>query len=224
MGKFKDLTGMTFGFLKVLGKSTKVGAWQEIYWECLCTRCGKRRPVIGRSLSQGTARSCGCLHHAEFSQRMTKHGDAAGGRTTSEYLSWQAMIQRCRNPQNISYHNYGGRGIQVCERWEDYSNFLNDMGRKPGKGYSLERKDSNGNYCPENCVWATIQEQENNKRDTLRATIGGVMHSIADWYSRVRKRVLSGWEPLEALTTPPTPRNRRPAISRKYKAVPRRAV
>jgi len=82
---------------------------------------------------------------------------------TPEYRAWASMVQRCTNPNNARYDRYGGRGISICVRWNKFENFLADMGPRPTKGHSVDRKDNEGNYEPGNCRWATRSEQQNNK-------------------------------------------------------------
>lgn len=94
------------------------------------------------------------------------------------------MCQRCTNPKNTSYRNYGGRGIKVCDRWlgeQGFENFLTDMGERPSDGYSIDRIDNNGDYCPENCRWATKKEQCNNMRKTIMLSYNGETHSLSEW-------------------------------------------
>lgn len=89
-----------------------------------------------------------------------------GMKGTPTYMSWMSMKSRCNNPNNVSYKNYGGRGITVCKRWYNFKNFYEDMGQKPN-GLSLDRIDNDGNYEPSNCKWSTWVEQNNNKRNTI---------------------------------------------------------
>ena len=92
-----------------------------------------------------------------------KHGHNRNGKRSPEYRAWGHMKDRCQNPNDKSYHNYGSRGIKVCERWQDFRNFFADMGARPS-GLTLERMDNDGNYEPGNCKWASYKEQNNNKR------------------------------------------------------------
>ena len=141
------------------------------------------------------------------------HGDA---RKTPEYLAWQNMRARCNRATHPEYPNYGGRGIVICERWNDYANFLADMGRRPGSGYSIERIDNDGPYSPENCRWATAAEQRRNKRSTRLVSFGGRTQCIADWAAEtglnadtITIRLRLGWPVEKALTQPPQQRRRR---------------
>jgi hypothetical protein len=109
------------------------------------------------------------------------------GRRTSEYYTWTGMRQRCFNPKSCGYHHYGGRGITVCARWLSFDNFIADMGPKPFKNYSLERIDVNGNYEPDNCIWADVKTQNGNRRNTQKVVYDGRL------MSRGEAREISGW-------------------------------
>jgi hypothetical protein len=125
----------------------------------------------------------------------------------SEYDAWAAMIARCSRPQHPEWHNYGGRGIKVCERWRQYSGFIADMGRRPPGG-SLDRIDNDGDYAPGNCRWTDSKTQARNMRTTRFATIDGVTKPVAQWCeerglnrSTVLKRInRSRWTPEQAVT------------------------
>jgi hypothetical protein len=177
-----NLTGHVFGRLTVLERApnSKSG---KTRWVCKCS-CGGNVIVLANSLVSGKTKACGCLRSEPT------HGHARKGRRSVEHRAWSAMLDRCLNPNNSEFKNYGGRGITVCNRWRFGENsktgfecFLEDMGIRPGLKYSLEREKVNGNYCPENCYWATVEEQQNNRRDNVfvSALGGDTPRTLAQW-------------------------------------------
>jgi hypothetical protein len=105
---------------------------------------------------------CGCFRCSP--PDLTKHGESTRTKRSPEYVAWQNMRARCLRPSHPRYADWGGRGITICQRWDDFANFLADMGRRPGLGYSLDRIDNDGNYEPSNCRWTTRAAQQNNQR------------------------------------------------------------
>lgn len=161
----KDISGQRFSRLVALSYVRTVD--RRAIWKCQCD-CGSVIMVAGKLLRSGNTKSCGCLKLDVLRQRSITHGHTVGsiaGRARSrEYTTWRNMLARCENPKNTEWENYGGRGIAVCERWHTFEVFLKDMGLKP-LGLTLERKDTNGNYCKENCCWATGSQQAYNRRE-----------------------------------------------------------
>lgn len=158
---------------------------REAKWRCKCT-CGKEKRVSGYTLRAGISKSCGCLRTKLLIQRFTKHG--YGHRRTPEYNIWKTMRARCTNPNSVSWENYGGRGIGICDRWSDFALFLEDMGERPSKNHSVDRINNSGNYEPGNCRWATQQEQCNNTRSNRFVTVNGERKTIAQWARKLGVR------------------------------------
>jgi len=150
--------GKKFGLWTVIDNTIKSKNWRSRLL-CKC-KCGEIRIVNLTNLKIGYSKSCG-------TGECTKKGVLKHGLTESqEYTAWANMIQRCSNIKNNEFKNYGGRGIKVCKRWFDFSNFIKDMGKKPTADLSMDRIDNNGNYTPKNCRWATDKQQRNNKRNS----------------------------------------------------------
>lgn len=179
MGKVRDLVGHRFGRLVVL-EMTERNRSGNVLWKAQCD-CGVVRVVAGDHLCRGTTRSCGCFSREVISNRNTTHGDSRFGRRTCEYGIWKTMIARCGNSSVDRYSSYGERGIRVCDRWCDFRNFLEDMGRRPTPQHSIDRIDNDGNYEPGNCRWATRSVQSRNKRSTVLLTFMGRTQCMTDW-------------------------------------------
>lgn len=162
--RIKVEIGSTFGRLVVIkyeGYKEYPSGQKRKLWRCLCS-CGQERIVESSKLTNRTrgTKSCGCIAREKASKRLKKHG-RTGSR---EYKAWVDMKTRCYNPNFNGFKYYGGRGIRVCDRWlESFENFYEDMGDCP-EGFELDRVDTNGDYCPENCRWADNSTQNFNKR------------------------------------------------------------
>lgn len=205
MSALIDLTGQTFGRLTVLARAEN-DADNRARWLCACV-CGGTATIGGKSLRSGNSQSCGCAAR-EAASRACKAKARHGMWRTPEYRAWQAIRQRCENAKGKDYHRYGGRGICVCERWQTFENFYDDMGPRPTSRHSIERENNNGDYEPSNCHWALPVEQQSNRRCTVRLTYNGRTQTLAQWSREIgisrgalRLRVDRGW-PLERALSP----------------------
>ena len=201
-----DISNQVFGRWTVISRAQSDEKGQA-QWLCRC-ECGNERVMKSILLRRGISRSCGCFKHDVTVERSTRHGHSSSKVVTPTYHSWVGMTQRCGNPKNSHYNIYGGRGIKIYEPWLKFANFLADMGEKP-PGTSLDRIDSDGNYEPGNCRWATPTKQARNKRNNHNLTFHGKTYSIAEWAERlgiraatINDRLSSGWDIDKTLSTP----------------------
>ena len=201
-----DLTGQQFARLTVLSRAPNSGKGTAWHVQCVC---GNSLIVPSTHLRTQHTKSCGCLSREITRTRATTHGMTGGGKPTPTYLSWQNMRRRCLNPDEPGFQNYGGRGITICARWQNFAHFLADMGERPPGPYSLERRNNHKGYSPNNCYWATRTEQNNNKRSNVRLTYHGITLNLTQWAERVDisqsalfARIQRGWSIERALTTP----------------------
>jgi len=207
-----QLHGQRFGKLVVVEEGPRGNgvSRQSRRWWCVCD-CDHKRCLVAQSdLRVGKQVSCGC-HRNQKARDKATHGMSG----TEEYTTWILIKRRCYNPSDADYKDYGGRGIVVCDRWlHDFGAFYKDMGSRPSRNHSIDRRNTNGNYDPDNCRWATPTEQARNKRTSVRHSYNGQSLTIAEWsevtgipYSILRSRISNGWNPVVAITTPWVPSN-----------------
>lgn len=192
MSKFKDLSGKRFGRIYVISYIGRIDNRSKYNCEC---DCGNKLVVASTSLVTGNTTSCGCARLDKLKQPR-KHGLVG----TKEYVIWKAIRQRCNNKNNRDYKDYGGRGIKIHTDWDDFNNFIKDMGSRPSDKHTIGRIDNNGNYEPNNCRWETIEDQCNNKRTNILVTIGAETKNVTQWckhfgvkYHTVISRINRGW-------------------------------
>lgn len=210
MPKKNYIKGQIVGICKYLTESPpeKNGRRRAIF-QC---DCGKEFEARISHVSSGATISCGCkssIHKIGDLKR--KHGFSnKEKRNASGYSAWKGMIRRCYNPNEKCFHNYGGRGIKVCDRWKNsFEAFMQDMGPKPSLKHSLDRyPNTDGDYEPGNCRWATLKEQARNTRKTIKLTHEGITKSLPEWaelkgmkYSKLQSRYYKKW-PIERMLIP----------------------
>lgn len=203
MPTFDNLEGKRFG--RLIAKSPIRDNNKNIKWICICD-CGNICTPYAFSLKNGRTQSCGCFGKEQRVKANTKHNMT----NLRIYSCWEHMKDRCNNKNFKQYKDYGGRGISVCEEWYNFENFYNwSMENGYNDNLTLDRIDVNGNYCPENCRWATRREQQLNKRNNVFLTMNGITMAQKEWAKKlgirdhvIIDRLKRGWTVEEALTIP----------------------
>ena len=209
MAVVKDLSGQRFGRLvaiECVGRTNNGNA----KWRCQCD-CGNTVDIASYSLQCGNTKSCGCLHDEKIRARAT-HGQTRQGVNSRLYRIWSTMKTRCYNENQVyAFGKYGAKGIKMCDEWRDSFESFAKWAMESGYNDSLtiDRIDCHGMYCPENCRWATMREQQNNRSNNHRITYNGETHTLAEWSrmlgfgrSVISKRLNRGWTLEQAMTTP----------------------
>lgn len=148
-------------------------------WKCRC-QCGVEKTIAKGSLVSGLTQSCGCYGKERRCEALTTHGHSPSLNQSSEYRSWTCMLTRCSNPHSANYPRYGGKGITVCQQWQNFSIFLADMGLKPTSRHTIDRIDNAKGYSPDNCRWATSAEQSKNRKNTVWVDVNGAKMCLSD--------------------------------------------
>ena len=208
MSKLIDLTGQRFGRLIVTERAeslTSPCGSKRARWICQCD-CGNTVIVAAKELMRGDTKSCGCLQRDRTAEVSTTHGM----KKTKIYHVWIDMKQRCLNPNNYRYSDWGGRGITVCNEWHEFEPFR-DWALAHGyqDGLTIDRIDNNGPYSPDNCRWITAQAQQFNKRCNIVLTHNEKTQTLTEWAHEVNispstlsARLRAGWSLDRALTEP----------------------
>ena len=200
--RFIDLSSQTFGRLTVL-RCEGPAKNRIMTWRCVCS-CGNEVVCRGDHLREGKILSCGCLNQENRHTNTRTHGD----RHTRLYNIWTHMKQRCKNQNRGNFKHYGGRGIKICPEWEHDFIVFRDWALANGyrDDLTIDRIDNDGDYCPENCRWATPEEQLNNTHRNHRIIVNGEEMTIAEAsrrykvpYDTIQRRISCGWSPERAI-------------------------
>lgn len=197
-----DITGQRFGRLTAVCRESN-NKRGEARWRCKCD-CGNEIITIQHSLRSGNTSSCGCIRKEQLAER-NKQNAKHGMKGTRLYQTWHNMKDRCFRKNHAQYADYGGRGITVCPEWTKSFEAFRDWAMDNGyqDDLTLDRRDTNGSYTPDNCRWATQKEQSNNRRSNRLITFNGETHTLKKWseiydipYALLKNRIRAGM-PME---------------------------
>ena len=201
MSAIVDLSGHVFGKLRVVERSGS-SLRGRAQWLCEC-ECGKETTVVGKRLRSGETKSCGCLR-VDIAVEHGMNNKTHGQTKSRTWKSWSCMRERCMNPNAHGYSLYGARGIKICSRWDRFESFLVDMGERPD-GFTIDRIDTDGNYEPGNCRWASWKQQNNNKRNNRRfngKTAAEIADELGTNYVTTRKRLIRAEQAANVMVRP----------------------
>ncbi|MFH1185105.1 MAG: hypothetical protein V1755_08715 [Chloroflexota bacterium] len=204
----EQYVGNVYGYLTIIKEITPYVHNRMV--ECICV-CGKTKTIRLAHLISSSTKSCGCMRGEMLRRHALIHGHKSSNGASVEYVSWLCMKSRCMNPNNPEWHNYGGRGICVCDKWiNNFKAFFEDVGQRPKGKYSLDRINTNDGYCPGNVRWATAKQQANNTRVNKIIRWNGIALTLAEaseiygiGSDTISYRLRKGWSIEKALTKKP---------------------
>jgi len=204
VGKIRNLKGKKFGRLTALHECGR-DKRRYVLWRCKC-ECGNIVDLPSVVLIHGYTSSCGCLARDLLTERNTKHGMS----WHPLYIVWKGIKARCQNPNDLGYKNYGGRGICVCDEWQEFAPFMEwALANGYKQGLDLDRRNNDGDYSPDNCRFVTRTVNNRNKRTNRRVTINGVERTVIEWSEKsgissrtLVRRLNLGWNPEDILKPP----------------------
>lgn len=201
--KTQNITGQQFGLWTVIERAGYIYGTHAAF-RCRCD-CGTISIVSGSSLRHGGTTNCGCNQRAGLGDRVRTHGKSKH----PMYITWVAMRERCEREGHVHFHHYGGRGIRVCDLWQQFEGFYQDMRPSWFAGSSIDRIDPNAGYFKDNCRWATSKEQARNRRNTTFIALRGETLPLSEWAEitgispgTLRSRINLGWTDARVLETP----------------------
>lgn len=205
--RFKDLTGQEFGRLTVVGYLGR--QHHASLWLCRC-KCGTAKDISASALTSGTTKSCGCWQRERMARLTYKHGGRSRSKPHPEWKTWEQMRSRCTNPNDKDWKWYGGKGVTVHPEWmQDFAAFVRDVGPRPSKRHTLDRKDRTGNYEPGNVRWSTWTEQARNRSNNRLVEFNGRTMLLVEAaeaagipYRTLKTRLHHGWTIERALAEP----------------------
>ena len=187
-GRIEVNVGDIFHYWKVVGDGVRQN--NTLLFPCQC-ECGTLKDVPSQALREGRSKSCGCQKGKLSSAKQKIHGMSH----TPAHNRWMSMIQRCTDKNHRSYPAYGGRGITICEKWMDFRNFYEDMGDPPTEKHTIDRIDNDKGYFPDNCRWASKEDQANNRRSNKMITFQGITLTQRNWekFLNVPEKRIYAW-------------------------------
>lgn len=204
MPKLVEMVGKKYNRLTVSQKYSTDNRG-EVLWKCICD-CGNEIVALGGNIRSGGTKSCGCLNNERIGDLRRSHNMAK----SRIFRIWTGIRKRCNNCKDKSYKHYGGRGINICKRWNIFLNFYNDMKDGYKDNLTIERINVNGNYEPINCIWATAKQQARNKRNNVLITFNGKSLTKSEWSDisgtgrdTIAWRIKKGWNTGEAIFKKP---------------------